>query len=189
MTIFNSHCFPLSSLGSCFSSHHICLSSSKRLCPQHMPHLLHLQFFSHPPHFSLPHRPLSCSLCWAPSSAVSPSARPQLQLSSPSPATAAPQRWGHGHLQLTAKQRSALCTTFLLPHATLLLSLLPQASPPSTELRGIKMLQSNQNSHGHQIGTEREQIWLQRKIQHSYANARMAIGFHRLAKFAVSVPL
>lgn len=59
----------------------------------------------------------------------------------------------------------------------------------STELCGIKILQSKQNSHGHQLGREREQIWLQREIQRSYANARMAIGFCRLAKFSVSVPL
>lgn len=140
MIIFNSRCFPLSGLGSCSLSHRMCLSSSKRLCPQHMPHLLHLQPSSHPPHFSFPHHPLSCLLCWAPSSAVSPSAH--------SPAAAqlsftALQRWGHGHLHLIAKPRFALCaTSSLLPQATLLLSLLPQASPHpqnSVELRYFKV--------------------------------------------------
>lgn len=100
-----------------------------------------------------------------------------------------PREGGHGHLQLTAKQRPAVsATSSLLPHVTFLLSLLPQASPSSTEFCGIKILQSNQNSQGHQTGTEIEQIWLQRKIQCCYVNARMATGFCRLAKFAVSVP-
>lgn len=55
MTIFNSCCFALSSSGSCFSSYHMCL--------QHMPRLLHLQLFPHPPHFPFPHRPLSSACC------------------------------------------------------------------------------------------------------------------------------
>lgn len=188
MTIFNSCYFTLGSSGPCFSSHHACLSSSKKLCLQHRPHLLHLQLFSHPPRFSFPHCPpshlLSSQMC-----CTSNCSFPQLQISSPLPSPAAPQIWGHGHVQLTAKQRPAVCaTSSLLTHATLLLSLLPQASPPSTEFCGIQALQSNKNSHGHQIGTERAHL-VAKKNPEFLCKGKDGHRFLQTGKFVVSVPL
>lgn len=189
MTIFNPCCFTPQQVRSLFFlTLHVPFQQQEAVPAAHA---TSASPFLTPPDFSFPHCPLSHLLCWAPSSAASPTAH-SLRCSSGllCPPPQHPRDGGHGHLQRTAKQRPAVCAvSSLLPHVTLLLSMLPHASPLSTEFCGIKILQSNQNSHGHQIRTEWEQIWLQRKIQCSYAKARMGTGFCRLAKFGVSVPL
>lgn len=91
--------------------------------PQHEPCLLPLQLLSHPSGFSsFPHRPLPLLLLQ-----LTPPAAAQLSFAHHQSTR------GRGPHQLTAKQSLAIRTvSFLLPHATFLLPVFPQVSPPFT---------------------------------------------------------
>lgn len=163
----------------------------QRLGPRHEPHLLHLQLLSHPPHFSpFPHRPLSRLLCRAPSSAASHTPLVAAQLSfawwqSPPRALRAmgPTTWR----QSKGLQRVPSLFFHPMPPFSFPCFLRLQLHSRNSVEFGY-FIQNNKNSCGHQVGTGRELIWLQREIQCSHENARMGVYFCTLAKFAVSIP-